>query len=207
MPMADALIDRLAADLPPVRPRRASREFGVLLGVAAIEAVLILVLGLARPDLGPVMPPMFWWKLAAPAALGVLATATALRALDPARRTVGVRWLGLLALAALGVGWALAGVEPMGDLDPDLGLRCVVAATIFSVPPALALGVLLRHGAPSHPSRVAVAAAIAGGAWGAAFLGLHCPNDGVMHALLWHSFGIALPALAAALPLTRAARW
>lgn len=205
--MTDALLDSLADDLAPVRPRSSARDLGVLLLLAGIEAALLFALGLARPGLGYAMPAMLGWKLAAPAVLALAASATALRALDPARRTVGTAALGGLALAALVVGVFLAQGTQMGTLDPASGVGCALTAAALALPPALALGLLLRRGAPAHPCRTGLAAAIAGGAWGAALLGLHCPNDGAMHALVWHTLAVAIPALAAALPLARAARW
>ncbi len=205
--MADMLIDRLADDLVPVRPSRTFDGFLMLMLLAAFEAAVIVGLKLARGDLATAHGAMFWWKFAAPAALALAATLAAVRAGDPARRTVGTAWLGGVALIAVVVGLLFAPGVAAGTLDPPLGLACVGVAAALALPPALALGLLLRRGAPAHPQRAALAAAIAGGAWGALLLALHCPTDGAIHTLGWHTLGVLLPAAAAALPLARAARW
>ena len=205
--MADLLIDRLTADLAPARPRRPWLELSGLLGLAVVEAGAIVALGFARGDLEPDMGSMFWWKLLAPAVVAMVAAAMAVRAGDPSRVTPRAIGPVLMAMGVILLGVILAWTLPVGDYALGHGLACVMVAGVFASPPALALGLILRRAAPADPARAALLAAIAGGATGAALLALHCPNDGAVHTLLWHSIAVALPAALAALPLARWARW
>ena len=205
--MADMLIDRLTADLAPARPRKPWLEFAALLALAGAEAGAIVALGFARGDLGPHMGSMFWWKLVAPAVLALVAAAMAVRAGDPSRATPRAIGPVLMAMGVVLLGVVLAWTVPVGDYALGGGMACVLVAAVFASPPALALGLILRRAAPADPGRAAVLAAIAGGATGTALLALHCPNDGAVHALLWHSVAVALPAALAALPLVRWVRW
>lgn len=210
----EALMDRLAGRLTPVRPRRVRNEITLLGFLALVEGALLFALGMMRGELaqGMNMPAIELWKIGAPAILAVVATLLALRGGDPARARVGLGAIALLGVAVLaaGIGVGASTSETLSlrtDGATTRGLACVLAATLFACPPALALGIILRRAAPARPRPTALAAGVAAGAFGATLLGLHCPDDGVVHSVLWHLLAVFIPALAAMLPIARAARW
>jgi hypothetical protein len=208
--MPDPLIAHLAATLTPVRPRRASRELAALGLLALAEAGLLFWLGIARHDFGFRLAALESWKIVASACVAVAATWIAVRGGDPGRTRVGAGAIGAVALIALTVGVGMAHLSPATlseGLRPVDGLLCVLAATIFACPPAIALGLFLRRAAPARPREAAFAAAVAAGATGATLLALHCPDDHAIHSLLWHSVAVVVPALVAMWPITRAAKW
>lgn len=204
------LIDHLASTLTPVRPRRVSREIMLLGLIALAEVALLFALAMLRRDFGHGMAAMEAWKIAAPGAVAVVATLVALVGASPTNRRVGLGSIGLVATMSIAVGVALAFATPnpvLQSLRPIAGLTCVLAATVLSCPPAIALGLILRRAAPADPASSALAAALAAGAFGATLLGLHCPDDSTLHSLVWHPLGIVVPAIVATLPMRRAARW
>ncbi len=208
--MVDTLIDRLSDTLTPVRVRRPARELALLGLLALTEVTLLFALGVMRGNFGPGTATLLIWKVAAPGALAVAATLVAVGGAEPTRHRVGLGPLGIIVTFALLTGLALFLAAPAAvseSLRPMAGLACVLAATVFACPPALALGLILSRAAPAQPARSAIAAAIAAGAFGATMLGLHCPDDSVVHSLIWHSLGVLVPAIAAVFPLTGAARW
>lgn len=208
--MSDLLIDRLADTLTPVRPRAPSREIALLGLLVLAEGAALSALGAMRRDIGPGVAILEIWKVAAPGAVAVAATLVAVSGGDPARRHFGLGPLGIIATIALLAGAALPFASPTvlpDALRPMAGLACVLAAALFACPPALALGAILNRAASARPGRAALVAALAAGAFGAMLLGLHCPDDTVIHSLAWHPLGVLVPAIAAVLPLTRAARW
>lgn len=213
--MTDLLIDRLAGVLAPVRHRRVRDELALLGVLGLAEAALLFALGMTRGDfgLGLHAAPIELWKIAAPAILAVAAIPLALRGGDPARAHVGLWPVALVGCAVLVAGIALSLAAGQPAQVPQVtgavarGLACVFTATLLACPPALALAFILRRAAPARPGRTALAAGLAAGAFGAALLGLHCPDDGALHSLVWHPLGVLAPALLAALPIARMARW
>lgn len=205
----DDLIGRLAGGLAPVRPRRPAREYALLAALVAAEAAALALTGATRGDLAA-LPLTALAKMLAPALLAVAAVVVAVRAGDPSRPRPGTA-LPVLAAAAAAVALLSAALAVAGGAPPLLrpaeGLACMLTAAALALPPALALGVVLARAAPVHPWRAAIAAAIAAGGFGAALLGLHCPDDGAVHSFVWHTLAVVTPAVAAVLPIARAARW
>lgn len=211
---SDRLIDSLAADLSAVRARSAWHDAVVLALIGGVEIALFVALGAMRLDMGRAMTvPGFWWKLASLALLTVIGVTTALRALDPvASPRRGLHVLSVVVAGALAVGWIVDAVHrsPLPLLDRLMvqhGLDCVITTVVLSLPPLVALGMMMRRGAPTDPRGTALAIGVASAAWGALVFVLACPHDDPLYVAVWYPIGCGTVALAARLLLPRIVRW
>ncbi len=196
------LIESLVADGAPVRVLRGPlrRAAGWLLFAALLVACVALAHGV-RPDLpSKLRDPAFVTSVGAAAATGVLAAFAAFVASVPGR---SLRWLWLPApawlawVSSIGYGCLTHWVE-IGPGGVSFGetARCFATLVLVGVPLALALVVMLRHGAPLAPVPVAMASALAVSALTATALSLFHPLDATLMILVWH-FGVAAMLLAA----------
>ncbi|HET6527102.1 DUF1109 domain-containing protein [Sphingopyxis sp.] len=209
----DDLIDELAGDLTPVRPRRVARGSAwVAVGWVAGAAALLLLFGL-REDLAVRgMPPLSMLAFWLTAATGLAATWSALRMGLPGvgRDYSGWRWavgaslsLPLAALAAC-IADGHAAMEAVRD---GFGLRCLMQGVASGFGVGAALFFWLKAGAPTSPARAGWVIGIAAGAAGATIVALHCASDDVVHIALWHGAAVLLSAVAGRLILPRFLRW
>jgi hypothetical protein len=211
---SDRLLDRLVSDLKPVRPRRPLRELAALPVLAAVEIAVLVWLGRMRPDLHDALAmPSFWWKLLAFGALAIVAAVVAVRSFDPAGTPrPGLRLAAIIAIVALAAGWLIDAAQPgvgalIERLDWRHGVRCVGDMIVCAAPVLLALGLLMRRGAPTDPRGSALAVGVAGGAAGAFVFAFACPFDDPLYIAVWYAAGIAAVAAAARLILPAITRW
>lgn len=203
---SDALILDLSANLAPVRRRRLLREAVLLLALGATELVLLLGVGLMRPDMGQMITsPYMIWKLGSLAALAGVTCAVAIRSFSPTTRPRR----GLIVTLALAVA-AMAGasfVAPGGGggyslldrLSPVHGILCAVAIIVLSMPMMAMLAVLMRNAAPTHPEGSALAAGFAASTCSAFIFAFCCPMNDPLYVVVWYSTGCAV--------VTATARW
>lgn len=210
----DSLIERLAADLKPVCSRRPWRDAGLLAILGTVEVVLFVALGQMRPDMHVAMTlPGFWWKLASLALLTAMALTTALKSFNPVDSPrPGLRRFAWVVIAALALGWLIDAANAGKVGLPDrlmwrLGVECVVAMVVLSIPPLIALAMLMRRGAPTDQKGSSLAVGVASAAWGALVFVLNCPQDDPFYIAVWYPVGCGLVALAARLVLPRFTRW
>ena len=202
----DTLIHDLSSGLEPVRRRSVLRDAGLLLAVGAGELAVFFAAGMMRPDMGQAIgTPYMGWKLASFAVLVAISWTTALRSLSPVVSAHRGLMLAILAAVLAMLVGSLVDLGAAGDaalasrIEPIRGLRCAVAITILSLPPAAILAYLLRRGAPSHPEESALAVGVAAGSWGAFVFSFCCPSNDPLYVAVW--YGAACMAVAAA------ARW
>lgn len=210
----DDLIDGLADELEPVRPRRMARGgLWVALGWIGGAALLLAIFGM-RHDLasGLAMAPLpmlaFWLIVA----LGLAAAWSALRMGLPAvgRDYSGWRWAGLAALALpltaifIGIGDSHGA---MAAMRPETGMRCTIDGLIAGLGVGAALFAWLKAGAPTSPTRAGWVIGIAAGAAGATAVGLHCSSNDMIHIALWHGLAIPLWGVAGRVLLAPLLRW
>src|SRR3546814_457836 len=182
----DDLIDELAGDLTPVRPRRVARgSMWVAAGWVAGAAALLLLFGLRQDLAGRGMPPLSMLAFWLTAATGLAATWSALRMGLPGvgRDYGGWRWavgaslsLPLAALAAC----IADGHAAMEAARQDFGLRCLLQGVASGLGVGAALFFWLKAGAPTSPTRAGWVIGIAAGAAGAKIVALHCQTDAVV---------------------------
>ncbi len=210
----DPLIDRLASELKPVRRRTAWSDALALLVLCAIELGLFVVMGMARSDMPMAMHlPSFWWKLASLGLIGLVSGSVAIVSLDPVRSPRrGLRWIVALIALCLASGWLLDASRDgfstlISRLDWLNGLQCVYEMAVLSAPAVIGLGLLMRRGAPTDHAGTALAAGLAGAAWGAFVFVFACPFDDPLYVAVWYSLGCGVVTLFARFTLPRLTRW
>jgi len=208
------LIDRLAGDLRPVRPRHAATDALVVVALCGVELALYLAIGAARSDMPMAMAmPSFWWKLGSLGLIALAAAAVAISSFDPAISPRGGLWgLAIVIGLCLGAGWAVDGDSagmpaPLARLNWGEGVRCVSEMVVLSVPPVIGLGLLMRRGAPTDGGGTALAVGIAAAAWGAFVFAFACPDDDALYIAVWYILGCGLVTLVARLVLPVLTRW
>ena len=210
----DRLVNRLVADLKPVRRRSAAGDAALLALAGAAELALFLGLGFMRPDMPMAMgQPSFWWKLGSLGVIALVGAAVAVLSFDPVtspRR--GLRWLVALIAVCLAAGWfvdaARAGLPALLErLRWQDGLGCVAKMTALSVPAVVGFGLLMRRGAATDAGGTALASGIAAAAWGAFVFVFACPFDDPLYIAVWYALGCGLVTGFARLALPRLARW
>jgi hypothetical protein len=210
----EALIHRLAADLRPVRRRRAGVELALIGGLCGLELLLFFLCGMARPDMPMMMQQAaFWWRLASLGLIAGVSGAQAVLSFGPTHRAR--RALPLLAILVLLCLVAGAGMEMRGQDFADLlgrlqwrnGLRCVVQMVVLALPPVLGLGLFMKRGAATDGRASALLAGLAAASWGAFVFVFACPSDDPLYIILWYGIGCGIVTALARALLPRIARW
>jgi hypothetical protein len=210
----ESLLDRLSRDLRPVRRRSVVREAILLLLLAVVEVAAFLGMGFMRPDMTvAIQAPSFWWKLASMGLIAILGAGAAILSADPARSPRrGLRWILVCLVAILASGWLIdAAGQGVADLarrlDWTQGLQCVWKMVVLSIPPVIALGVMIRRGAPTDRAGTALAAGLSSAAWGAFVFVFACPSDDPLYIAVWYTVGCSIVTLLGRAGLMRLSRW
>jgi hypothetical protein len=210
----DSLVDRLTQELRPVRRRNVVREVLLLLLLAVLEIAAFLGMGFMRPDMPTAMEaPSFWWKLTSMGLIAALGAGVAIVSVDPVRSPRrGLLWILYCLVLIFASGWLIdASGNGLADLvrrlDWQNGLQCVWKMCALSIPPAVALGLLIRRGAPTDRSGTALAAGLSSAAWGAFIFVFACPSDDPLYIAVWYSVGCSLVTAIGRMILIRMSRW
>ncbi len=210
----DSLIDQLAGDLAPVRPRRFWVDASIMALVAVIELALLFAIGFARLDMHRMMTqPTMGWRIVSLGVISLVSGILAIRSFDPAysaRRSL--RWLALIIAICLASGIIMAGLPAgaaslMQRLDWRSGVQCASKIVLLSIPPLLALVVLGRRGAPTDMRRTPLLIGLAAAAWGAFVFIFACPFNDPLYIMVWYGAGCGIVTLACRFLLPRIARW
>lgn len=204
-----ALVDRLVADVRPVRPLRARRLLAAW-GIAQAVALIALVGHGLRPDIGTILHrPLFVAQVSALVASGTLTAWLAIRGAFPDRHA----WsLPVAAVIALGV----AGLVPFATSAarwPDaafvaIGVPCSTMTVMTAAAPWLVLLLLVGRGAPVMPARTGLLAGVAAFLLAAAGMRAACALDDPLHLLVWHGMPVLLGgAVSALLGAASLGRW
>ncbi len=214
MMRTESLIERLSQNLRPVRPRSIKRDALILLLLAIVEVVAFLGMGFMRPDMPRAMEvPSFWWKLASMGVIAVLGAAAAIVSADPVRSPrPGLRWILVCVIAIFASGWLIdAAGDGFGELARRLdwthGVQCVWMMVVLSIPPAIALGTLIRRGAPTDRSGTALAAGLSAAGWGAFVFVFACPSDDPLYIAVWYTLGCSIVTVLGRAMLLWLSRW
>jgi len=210
----DDLISMLASGAGAVEPGAVWRRYAVALGWGAFGAALLMAVMLGvRPDLAEAARlPMFWVKLAFPAALLAGALLAALRLSRPgvllklAPAAIAAPVIAMWLLAAI----ALFGAAP-GEREELLfgatWTSCPFNVAILSVPVFVALLWAMKGLAPTRPALAGAAAGLLSGAVGALVYTLHCPEIAAPFLGVWYLLGMLIPTALGALVGPRVLRW
>jgi hypothetical protein len=210
----DSLVDKLSQELRPVRRRSVAREALLLLLLAVLEIAAFLGMGFMRPDMPAAMEaPSFWWKLTSMGLIAALGAGVAILSADPVRSPRrGLRWILICLVVIFASGWLIdASGNGLADLvrrlDWQHGLQCVWKMVALSIPPAVALGVLIRRGAPTDRGGTALAAGLSSAAWGAFVFVFACPSDDPLYIAVWYTAGCSIVTILVRTILMRLSRW
>lgn len=208
------LITMLASGAEAVEPDALSRRYRTALGWGAFGTTLLMAILLGvRPDLAEATRlPMFWVKLAFPAALLAAALLAVLRLSRPGVRlgrvpaAVAAPVLAMWLLAAI----VLLGAAP-GERDElvlgQSAASCPITITLLSVPLFCSALWALKGLAPTNLALAGAAAGLFSGAGGALVYALYCPEMAAPFIGIWYLLGMLIPAAMGALLGPRLLRW
>lgn len=210
----DELISMLARGAQAVEPHALRRRYALALGWGGFGATLLMAIMFGvRPDMAEaVRLPMFWMKLAFPAALLAVALLAVLRLSRPGVRLGRVP--SALAAPVLAV-WLLAAVALLGAAPGARGqlifgetwASCPFSIAMLSMPVFVALLWAMRGLAPTRPALAGAAAGLLSGAAGALVYALYCVEMAAPFLGIWYLLGMLIPTALGALLGPRLLRW
>jgi hypothetical protein len=196
------LVDRLAANLKPVRPLLPVRRRLMLwlaIELAILTQTLIATSNRSMPRLEN---PLFTLEIAFFAIAAVIVAMLALRAAIPGRKSAP--WQSVLAIVLAVTGTAMLFIVPMRtDLSlgefTDIGRGCAWSTCAKAAVPWIALWWAVKRGAPGNGG---VAGAMVGAAamlFSFAIMRLDCALDEPLHLVTWHLGPVVVVTLISAL--------
>jgi hypothetical protein len=210
----EMLVEKLSRDLKPVRRRSVLRDAIILCVVAVLELAAFLGAGLMRPDMHHAMQmPSFWWRMTSLGVIAISGVTVALMSVDPTRSPrAGLRWLAGCVAIIFATGWLIDSMqggfaELFGRLDWTMGVQCTWKMVALSVPAVIALGILIRRGAPTDRSGTSLAAALGSAAWGAFVFVFACPSDDPLYIAVWYAVGCGIVTVVGRSVLFWLSRW
>jgi hypothetical protein len=186
------LIAALAAAPVPESIRLGRRVAAALaIGFLGSLAIYVLVLG-PRPDMAAASETMrFWMKCldSVAFALPTLLLTLRLARPDAKPRALALWLLAPFVLLAAGVIVELA-IVPQSAWMPRLiganAMHCTITIPMLAAPVLMALVVVLRAGAPLHPSMTGAMAGAAAAGVGALVYASSCPDDSPLFVATWY---------------------
>ena len=210
----DDLIAMLASSAGAVEQNAVARRYGTALGWGALGATLVMAIMLGvRQDIYEVArQPMFWIKLAFPAALAFGSLVAAARLSRPGAQ---LGWVPAALAAPVIVMWllalfALAEAAPSEREDLILGVSwssCLFYIAILSLPPFGAAMWAMKGLAPTRLVLAGATAGLLAGAIGALVYALYCIEMAAPFFGVWYVAGMLIPAAVGALVGPRVLRW
>jgi hypothetical protein len=210
----DELIAMLASGVGPVEPDALRFRYTAALGWGAFGTTLLMAILLGvRPDLAEATRlPMFWVKLAFPAALLAGALVAVLRLSRPGVRLGRVP--AAIAAPVLAM-WLFAGVVLLGAAPGErdelvLGqsaASCPFIIALLSAPLFFAALWAMKGLAPTSLVLAGAAAGLLSGAGGALVYALYCPEMAAPFIGLWYLLGMLIPTALGAMLGPRLLRW
>lgn len=198
------LFDEVRRDLHPVRPILAPAARAAIIALIAFAAAMVfLLIGGIRSDLGELPGAVFLVALFARLAAGSTLLGMGLREAVPSagvsQRTRIIALLGTVALLLI-LPIGLTQVLGASDMPFDLGqLRCYRAELLIAAPAFAAGYWLLARAYPVRPLFAATVIGMGVGLLADAALFAHCPIDAPTHVLIAHEAAVLTVAAAGAL--------
>ncbi len=210
----DELIAMLASGAGPVEPDALQRRYVTALGWGAFGTTLLMAVMLGvRPDLADaVWLPMFWVKLAFPAALFAGALFAVIRLSRPGVRLGRVP--AAIAAPVLAI-WLLAGAVLLGAAPGERdelvfgqsAATCPFIIALLSVPLFGSVLWAMKGLAPTSLVLAGAAAGLLSGAGGALVYALYCPEMAAPFIGIWYLLGMLIPTALGAMLGPRLLRW
>jgi hypothetical protein len=210
----DELIAMLASGAAPPESDALRRRYATALGWGAFGTTLLMAILLGvRPDLAEATrSPMFWVKLAFPAALLATALLAVLRLSRPGIRLGRVPAAVAAPVLAM---WLLAGVVLLGAPPGErnelvLGVSaasCPFTIALLSIPLFVAVLWAMKGLAPTRLALSGAASGLLAGAGGAMVYALYCPEMAAPFISIWYLLGMLIPTALGAMLGPRLLRW
>jgi hypothetical protein len=194
----------MSSTIDPVDALRGRYALALGWGALGAAALMMLLLGL-RPDMAAAARlPMFWVKLAFPAALLAGALAGLLRLSRPGARLDVVALAVAMPIVAM---WLLSAVVLLGAAPAErarllLGNTWAVSSSLIamlSLPLFAGMLCAVRRVAPARMALAGAAGGLSSGAAGALVYALHCPEMAAPFIAVWYLLGMLIPAILGAL--------
>ncbi len=210
----DELISMLARGGAAADPNALRRRYGVALGWGGFAAAVLMALVLGvRPDImEAALLPMFWLKIAFPAAIAAAAMTATLRLSRPGARLerapvmLAAPVLAVWLIAAFAL-WSVAAPERAALILGHSWAACLVNIGFLAAPVLVALLWAASRAAPTRPAVAGAAMGLTAGALGAAVYALHCDEMAAPFLATWYLLGMTIPALLGAGVGIRLLRW
>ena len=210
----DDLISMLSTGVAPVDPNFATKRFQWALAGGGTLAVLLMatVLGI-NPNLREAATlPMFWVKLAFPAALFLLGLLLTARVAIPGRpwRTLAQGVMIPVLIMFLLAAAVLFNAAPQDRLPQVLGNTwhvCAISIALVSLPLFLATFWAVSGLAPTQLRLAGACAGLLAGGLGTVVYALHCTEMAAPFVAVWYTAGMALTSGLGALLGPRLLRW
>ncbi|OGR38617.1 MAG: hypothetical protein A2051_03825 [Desulfovibrionales bacterium GWA2_65_9] len=184
----EQLVNELSGEAAPTRPAPHPYLLGLqwTLMAAAYLAVALAFSGL-RPDLSQALQqPGYVAELLTLLLLFAASTTSAALLAFPdlhQKRLLAYAPVGAFALLALTLlAGSFADTAPL----PEHSIECTIDISLVSLLPAVAIFLLMRGYASTHPRWAGSVALLAAFSTGALWLRLYETNDSVVHVVLWH---------------------
>ena len=210
----DDLVALLATGAGSVESNAAARRYAASLGWGAFGATLLMAILIGvRPDIDTAaLLPMFWIKLAFPAAVAVGSLLAASRLSRPGAR---LAWIpGALVAPVLAMwllfAYVLLGAPPSERVELVMGSTweyCLYYIPTLSIPVLVATLWAMKGLAPTRLSLAGAAAGLLAGAIGALIYALHCPEMEAPFIGVWYAAAMLIPTMAGALLGPIVLRW
>ncbi len=210
----EQLIDRLVADLEPVRPGAAARRLATGLSAgAALSATLIVILyGTPLAAVGLTGIPAFTMKLLFAFSIAALGGVLLFASGRPAQR-IGSRiyWLVVPPLVvALTAAMEIAALPAPLRGDAWLGTTwqtCILSVSLLSLPVLFGTVWGFKLLAPTELRLAGSLAGLTSGATAAVLYALYCPETTATFLVSWYTLGIMVAGLIGAILGPRLLRW
>jgi hypothetical protein len=210
----DDLIRALAADATDkvVTPLGRTLVLALLPALAVCAAFYFAMMGPRSHLLALVSEPRILFKLAFPLALVVCAGSMLLRLVRPAS---DLRFY-IAALVFLALALVAAVVSELVVVPEQLWMTravghnaalCLRAIPMLSAAPFLAIFIVTRRGAPTHPALAGAGVGLFAAAIGATIYATHCPDDSPLFVATWYVLAIAGVTAVGAVAGSRLLRW
>ena len=210
----DELIAMLASGAEAAESHALQRRYITTLGWGAFGATLMmaLLLGVRADLLDATRLPMFWVKLAFPAALFAGALLAALRLSRPGAELGAIP--AAIAAPVLAM-WLLAAVVLFGATSGDRdelifghsAASCPFVIALLSVPLFVAALWAMKDLAPTRLVLAGAASGLLAGAGGALVYALYCPEMAAPFIGIWYLLGMSIPAAVGAAIGPSVLRW
>lgn len=205
-----ALIDRISADVPPVRPLKKGRGLA-LAGLAFVATVIasLFLMGVRHGLMSGHVSVSFIVVNGLLVVLGLSCVTAVVAMASPqvGHGHEGPKWAMAMAgvLPAAGI---LAAIGPDGSgLLHVAGSHCMFLGLAASVLIAATLFVWLRRGAPVSQELAGFYLGAGAGALGSVANGMACADDSMAHLGIWHVAPVVIGALVGRFVIAKALRW